>query len=360
MGKCVYFDNAAAAPVDPEMLACFVAESRIHYANAEAVNLLAYRTRKALAQGAKRLSKCLTGEDDHPVIWGNSATELFRMASSLPEFVSSCGSPLEHPALTANLKNFTDYHAIPVNGVGEIAPDGLQSCDLACLFQVQSELGIIQEPVNLFPQLTCRCRLTDAVQAAGKLPLDNGADILIVSGVKFGAPGGAAMLLNPHCRFTDKLLDHAANYRKKAYALSRVSVPLMLALVAAAEKAVSQMDERLKKMSELHDFIRRGTAELGIGTTLPETLPVSPYILNLMLEHQEAAVVVRALGEKDIYVAAGSACSAESGEPSAALTALGIRGKKAYRALRLSFWEGNSMEDGEIFLKELKNVLKNY
>ena len=61
-----------------------------------------------------------------------------------------------------------------------------------------------------------------------------------------------------------------------------------------------------------------------------------------------------------VYAAAGSACSAESGQPSAALTALGIRGKRSFRALRLSFWKNNTVEDGEFFLSELKNVLKNY
>lgn len=362
MGKRVYFDHAAASTVDPEVLSCFVSESRNHYANAEAVNLLAYRARKALDQGALRLSKCLTGADDRPVIWGNSATELFRVAASLPEFASGCASFLEHPALTANLKNFTAYHPIPVGNNGQIMPQtqNRKSCDLGALFQVQSELGMIQEPSKLFPSLSCRCRLVDAVQAAGKIPVEKNADIVIVSGVKFGAPGGAAMLLDPAGEFTEKLLKHAANFRKTEYALSRVSVPMMLAMVLAAEKAVAGMDERFRKISRLNEFIRNGAAGLGIRATLPEKVPVSPYILNLMLENQEAAVVVRALGEKEICVAAGSACSAESDQPSAALTALGIRGKKAYRALRLSFWEGNSLEDGEIFLEELKNVLKNY
>ncbi len=361
MDKCVFFDHAAATKPDPEALECFVTESRTHYANSEAVNRLAYRARTALENAAEKLSFTLTGSKDFQVVWGSSATELFRVAASLPEFSTSWATALEHPALTANLKNFTSYRQIPV--AKNTLPDFPQcdfKADLGVLFQVQSELGIIQDTEKLFPAGSAECRLTDAVQAVGKIPLDKNSDILVISGVKFGSPGGAAMLLAPNGKYTEKLLAHADKMRKNDYALSRISVPQMLAMTFAAEKAVSQMDESFKKVSELNYLIRRGVSEFGITTTLSDSIPVSPYILNLMLPDQEAAVVVRALGEKGIYAASGSACSAESGQPSAALTALGIRGKKAFRALRLSFWKENSIEDGEIFLSELKNVLKNY
>lgn len=361
MNKCVFFDHAAATEPDPEVLEYFAAESRTHYANSEAVNILAYRARTALANAAEKLSLTLTGNKNSPVIWGNSATELFKVAASLPEFSTSWGTALEHPALTANLKNFTSYRQIPVTK--ETLPDFPENdfkAKLGVLFQVQSELGIIQDTGKLFPAGSAEALLTDAVQAAGKIPLDKNSDILIISGVKFGSPGGAAMLLAPDGKFTAKLLEHAEKMRKKDYALSRISVPMMLAMTFAAEKAVSQMNETFKKVSELNSLIRNGAAELGIGTTLSDSIPVSPYILNLLLPDQEAAVVVRALGERGIYAAAGSACSAESGQPSAALTALGIRGKRSFRALRLSFWKNNTVEDGEFFISELKNVLKNY
>jgi len=71
-------------------------------------------------------------------------------------------------------------------------------------------------------------------------------------------------------------------------------------------------------------------------------------------------VVIRALSQRGIFAASGSACSAESNTPSPALTALGFPAKKAYRALRLSFGAGNTLEDAEIFISGLKNVLKNY
>ena len=87
---------------------------------------------------------------------------------------------------------------------------------------------------------------------------------------------------------------------------------------------------------------------------------MSPYILNLLLPEQQSAIVVRALSERGIFIASGSACSAESDTPSAAMLAIGRNRREAYRSLRLSFRGDETPEDADFFLFELENVLKNY
>ncbi len=361
MKKSVYFDYAASSVPDEEALRIFMRESMVHYANAEAVHALSYQARKVLKRAAFQVSKSLFGRDDFPVIWGNSATELFRVLASTPEFRKSCASALEHPALLANLENFSLLQKLPVGRDTRVKGDfsGI-SVDLACCHQIQSELGSIQDTAGFFSEIKGGCRMIDAVQAAGKMPLEKMADVWIISGVKFGSPGGAAMVLAPDGRFTEKILKHAEVCRKSDYAVCRVNIPMMLAMSAALEKAVSGMEENFRKISLINEIIRRGTADMGLIRTLPENVKNSPYILNLLLPAQESAVVVRALSERNVYVASGSACSAESDLPSTALTALGFPAKKAYRALRLSFGVENCEEDAEIFLAELKTVLKNY
>lgn len=361
MEKIVYFDHAAATVPDKEVMAFFAEESLRSYANAEAVHALAYQARTALKSAETRLSQALFGDGGFPVIWGNSATELFRVLATFPEFSSSCASALEHPALLANLKNFTDLALLPVTPTGTPRCGSLsRRCGLGCCHQVQSELGSLGNPGKFFAGSAPLCRAVDAVQSAGKIPLEKDADVWIISGVKLGAPGGAAMLLAPNGRWTDKLLKHVVTARHQDYALSRVSVPGSMALSMAVEKSCANMAENFRKVREINEFLRSKCAEIGINPTLPEGVETSPYILNLLLPEAESAVVVRALGKLGIYVASGSACSAESGRPSAALTALGFPAKKAYRALRLSFSAENSPEDAGIFLDGLKNVLKNY
>lgn len=359
MEKIVYFDHAASTVVMPEILQKFQEYSLRYYANAEAVHLLAYEAREALKRAGESISRSLFGDKDHPVIWGNSATELFRVLASCREFGEAAASALEHPALLANLSNFTRLWTMPVDRGGKILA-AAQTPDICCLHQVQSELGIIQDTAAIFDTVAPRCRMVDAVQSAGKFKLDKNADIWVISGVKFGSPGGAAMVLAPDGVFTDKLLAHAENLRRKDYAVGRISVPLMLTAASALEKAVENMAENGSRIAEINNFIRQQCAGMGIVPTLPETAAVSPYILNLLLPHQESAVVIRALSQRGIFAASGSACSAESNTPSPALTALGFPAKKAYRALRLSFGAENTLEDAEIFISGLKNVLKNY
>ena len=359
--RCVYFDNAAAAPPDEAALEVFLRAAKRHYANTEAVHALAYAARGELTAAGRRLAAALLGKEECPVVWGGSATELFRVIASVPEFSSAAASALEHPALTANLKHFTRLTLLPADRRGTVRVEDADALPpLLAIHQVQSELGVIQPLASLFPASGASCRLCDAVQAAGKLPIFPAADAWVISGVKFGAPGGAALILSPSGRFTERILAHAEACRRRDYSVGRVNLPTILSMVAAAENAVAAMAENRAKAAEIHAFIRQGVAEAGIVPTLPEGADVSPYILHLMLPSQESAVVVRALGARGVYVASGSACSAESGEPSPALRALGISGARLYRALRLSFSGRNSMKDAEIFLSELKTVLKNY
>lgn len=360
MAKLVYLDNAAAMQPDADVIRFYSGCAETYFANAEAVHLLAYNSREALKRAGERLSQLLFDRKDYPVIWGESATELFRVTAAFDGFRTSAASALEHPALLANLRQNSAFTLLKVDRSGNILiPELANAYDLTSSYQVQSELGMIRQMADTaLPR--SGFHLVDAVQAAGKLPLDRNADGWIISGVKFGAPGGAAMLLAPDGRYTDKLLAHAQDIRHQSYAVSRINVPVMLTMVYALEKAVAGMAENFRRAEEFGQLIRDGAAALGIVPTLPPEIPRSPYILNLLLPEQESAVVVRALSAAGIFIASGSACSAESGKPSAALTALGFRREKAYRAMRISFGFANTAEDAEIFLAGLKKVLKNY
>lgn len=356
----VYLDCAAAMPPDAEVLNCYHSMLQEFYVNQEAIHLLAYRGRQALADAERRLAAAVTGDENNPVIWGGSATELFRLLANAPFFRSAVSSVLEHPAVTANLGRLPQFTQFNADKNGLIVPQKTeQTPDLALFHQVQSELGVIQDLDALFDALPGACRAVDAVQAAGKMDVYRNADIWIISGAKFGAPGGAAALLNSRWKFADKFADHARKYRHDEYAAGRVPVAQSLALTAALERCEMRRQSVLPRLQNLRRMIVDRCAVWGVVPTVePEAF--SPYILNLMLPEQQSAIVVRALSERGVFVASGSACSAESDLPSAAVLAIGRKKAAAYRALRVSFGAATTEEDVEIFLFELENVLKNY
>ena len=357
----VYLDCAAAMPPDPEALDFYAVQLREHYANQEAGHALAYRERQMLAAAEARLARTLTGDGENPVVWGATATDLFRLFAATPGWNRVVTSALEHPALTANLRKKELCAIWPAERDGQIVPQALDFApDAAFFHQVQSELGSLPDLPRLFAAVPDACKVVDAVQAAGKLPLAPGADAWIVSGVKFGAPGGAAAILNRRSPFAEKLMEHAKTYRSQEYAAGRVPVPLALTLVRAAEIASTRREREFRRLTALKKRIVESVAAWGVTPTLPETASTTPYILNLLLPTQQSAIIVRALSEVGVYVASGSACQAESGKPSPALRAIGLKKDAAYRTLRVSFGPASDDEAAEFFLSALETALKNY
>lgn len=344
-------------PPDPEVLDFFRRAWQEYPVNQEALHLAAYRCRQVLADAEKRLARTLTGNENDSVLWSDSATGIFRMLGNAPCCKNAVISSLEHPAAAANFRAVLKCRA---DASGRIIPEAAEKVDAVCFHQVQSELGVVQDLSSLFAAYPGACRIVDAVQAAGKMPLYAGADVLVVSGAKFGSPGGAAAIIAEKSPFAGVLLKHAGKFRHADYAAGRVCVPQALTMSFAAEKMAAAMNSAAETAAILKSRIIRRCAAWQIVPTIPECVPQSPFILNLTLPHQQSAIVVRALSAAGVHTAAGSACSAESDSPSAALLAIGRNKNTAYRGLRISFAPSTGSDEVDFFLFQLENVLKNY
>ncbi len=335
----VYFDNAAAARPADAVLDFYRRALAEDYANQEAAHSLGFDLRKKLEDAARRLSHALTGRGDYGVVWGGSGTELFNLIADSPLVAGRkvLTTELEHPALAAALRR----------SAANVVYEG--PADFAATFAVQSEVGLIQDTGAFYAAAFGAVRMLDAVQAAGKLPVPE-ADLTVVSGHKFGAPGGAAILLHPAWPGRRKFLEFAHAYRHTAYRAGRPEAPQMLAMAFAAESCSAG------QVPEINAFLR---AELGKYCTLqPEK--ASPYILHLMLPGVETGVLVRMLAGQGVMVSAGSACSSESKEPSAVLRKLGFSRRDAWSGLRVSFSGRSTLEEAKKFLEALRAALKNY
>ncbi|MDR0932204.1 MAG: aminotransferase class V-fold PLP-dependent enzyme [Victivallales bacterium] len=365
----VYLDWAAAARPRCETIEYYNSLLSRNFANQESAHRLGYEARKELDSAAARLSMALFGNDNYAVIWGTSGTELFRLIADSPLAADKkvVTSLLEHPALMANLRRTArDAKFLAAKSDGELIPVKSEA-DLVAFHLIQSELGRIQVPEKLFDQYPKAIKILDAIQAAGRLPLtDHVADIVAISGHKFGSPGGgAALLVDKRSVCAKVLTEFSKNYRQVDYLIGRPEVPALLALVFAAELSCRDMGESLGRVRELNRFLRRELTNLDlpggkkIFCTIPEELS-SPYILHVMLPGIESGVIVRMLSESGVMVAAGSACSSESRKPSAALLAIGCKKADAWSGLRISLGQDSSLNDAKKLLEALRNVLKNW
>ncbi len=369
----VYLDQAAAARPAPEAIDFYMACIRENFANQEAAHSLGHAARQKLDQAAEELSRALTGEPGWTVLWGGCGTELFHLFAESPAAAGkiAVSSKLEHPALTAALRRTAkEIRMVKPDPAGRIPPDALPEGDVLALHQVQSELGTIQPVAALAAEFRRRSPegivFIDAIQGAAKLPFPRAADVVAVSGRKFGAPGGgAALLIRPAFRGGKQLTQFARRWRHELYRGCRPEVPALLAMAYAARLRAAEREGAARRIAELNAAVRRALENLPlhgggkIRCTVPPEL-ASPYLLHLFLPGLQSGVLVRMLSAAGVMTAAGSACASESPDPSAALRAIGFDRNDAYSGLRIGFGFDSTPEEAKKLVEALKDALKNY
>lgn len=359
----LYLDWAAAAPPEPEVLAEGAKLYREHFANQESGHALGFGLRRVIDAAAESLSRTFWGRGDGRVVWGTSCTELFRLLAASPlvagrRVVSSC---LEHPALNCALRREAgSVDLLRASAAGGLLPEPAEGVSLIALHQVQSELGAVQDLPRLFSAFPGAVRFADAAQGAGRIAFPD-ADIVAVSGAKLGVPGGgAALLLRPGWTGAAKFAGFAAEYRSAEHRIGRVHPVLPPLLAFAAARRAAAAESAFVRVAELNARIRAEVTRIGGASPTIDAANASPYILHLSVPDRQGAVLMRMLSDEGVMVSAGSACAAESRDPSPALLALGRSRKAAYGGLRLSFgWETDSDAAG-FFLSAWKKVLQNY
>ena len=361
----LYCDQAAAARPDEEALACFVSACRTLYANQEAVHYGANEVRRALDDAGSEMVRLLTGGNEFTACWCGSGTGAFQLLESTGFLKGrrAVTSNLEHPALTAMLKRAAgEVTELECTREGRIL-FASGPWEFAAFHAVQSELGTIQDIPALMGALPETCvRFTDAVQQAGKMdlvPAAAASDLIALSGVKFGAPGGGALLVRKNRPWSGAFLKAAAAARHPGYTVPRVHAPEALSMLCALKNRCARLAETLTRMRELNAFLRGELACADLRFTVPAGSS-SPFILHIFLPGKQGAVVVRMLSERGIYAGSGSACASESPSGSSALRAIGYTGQKSFSGLRFSFGRDFSREQAEFLVKNLLEVLKNY
>ena len=337
----IYFDQAAAVRPAPELLDFYRETAARTFCNQEAAHAFAYRLRQELQEAGKRLALAVTGKPMH-VCWGCSGTDVLQAAGRI--FSSRKGgvqlSAMVHPAV-------------------EAAFAGCRAAEAPALTvfpHVESETGLISNAPET-PQDDC-LTFCDAIQSAGKLfPLPD-ADFIAVSGNKLGGMGGGALL------YKDEAYEKLFARLRTDHFLSRPEPAQCLALAHAAGLAAEKKQENELKVREITSFLREkltGTPLPGGGKVQP-TLPeekTSPYILHLLLPGIQTGVLVRMLGDMGAACSAGSACAAESTEPSRILRAMD-HARDAYSGLRLSFGADNTMDEAREFIKIFQQAVREY
>ncbi len=375
----IYFDHAAAAPILPEVQKAYPAFLQELSGNEEAGHAQGYRLRQKRELFASELvSTLLPGVgkyDPQAVFFASDATTLLESVGRIMQkkAVSAWHSPLDHIANSKMLERyFSELKPFKLDSCGVITdlPTAANAPQLIMLTAVQSEIGVFQDLGKLITTLRQTAPeaiiLLDAVQMARFYPYPANLpkpDLMLVSGAKLGAGSGAALLANgKHSAFFKKSFDAL---RSGEHIIGKGDLLQIAALTLAAKCCKAKSLEAQEKLHELNSFLRKNLSDMILPNGKKLILTVNQahgadHILHMILPGYQSGVLVRIFSDHDIMLSSGSACAAETPDPSAILQALNYSREDAYSGLRLSLSPENTLEEAEIFIKTLKAVLQNY
>ena len=374
--KRIYLDNAATTPLSDEARAAMQPYGAELFGNADSRHSFGRDAAAALASARARIAGCI-GAAPEEIYFTSGGTESDNWALKGAALAHGRGrvviSAVEHPAVYESARQLErlgfGLAVLPVDGEGFVSADDLAAVMdgdvfLVSVMSANNETGSIQ-PVRELADIAHSCGAlfhTDAVQAAGSIPLDVkalGCDMLSLSAHKFGGPKGFGALYVKEGVRLEAL--HSGGEQERGRRGGTSDVAGACGTAAALKAAVVRMTEESARVRALKDgFAARvlngiDGARLNGTTDAERTLP---GIVNFRFDGITGEELLFSLDLAGIAVSNGSACSAGSSEPSRTLLALGLTAEEAKGAVRFSFGRGNTAEDAERAYTALRDAVR--
>jgi len=361
----IYLDNNATTPVLPEVLEAMRPYFGEHFGNASSIHHHGQETRAAVERARDSVASLL-GCRPAEVVFTSGGTEGDNLAiaglTGAGDHVIT--SSVEHHAVLHACKHIDetgcDVTYVPVDGRGLVDPDDVRralrsNTKLISIMMANNETGVLQ-PVEDIGKIAVEADVnfhTDAVQAAGKVPIDVkqiGCDVLSISGHKMHAPQGVGALFVRRGTRLQPLFYGGRHERSRRAGTE--NVPGIVGLGKAAELAMQGFEnDDDKKMSTLRDRLQQGIlAQVEEAAVNGDGAARVPNTVNTYFDHIEGEAMVISLDLKGLAVSTGAACSAGAIEPSHVLLAMGLRADRARASVRFSLGKQNTAEDIDLAL----------
>jgi len=368
-----YFDNNGTTQMLPQVLEAmrpFLGES---FGNPSSVYARG-REARAAVEAARESVAHLLGCAAREVVFTSGGTEadnaaIVGMVAAGDHVITST---IEHDAVLnccAYLKRMgVAITAVPVNRQGRVDPDGVRAAlrpetRLISVMLANNETGVLQ-PLEEIGRIAADADVwfhTDAVQAAGKIPISVdriGCDLLAISGHKLHGPQGIGAL---YVRRNTPLrpIIHGG-HQERGHRAGTENVPAIVGLGKAAELAAAGLaDGTLDRIRTWRDRFEAQVLERVESTEVNGAgAPRVPNTSNIFFEYILGEALVVALDRHGIAASAGSACSAGSGEPSHVLAAMGLGATRARSSVRFSLGKLNSEADVEYLMSVLPGAVR--
>jgi len=378
MDKIAYLDNNATTQVAPEVLSAMEPYYKEKFANPSGVYSAAQEVKKDMEKAREKVAELLNA-DPKEIVFTGSGTEADNLAIKGVAYANrdkgnhiiTCVT--EHHAVLYACKyleknGFTVTY-LPVDKYGLVSPGALKKeikkeTILISIMYANNEIGTIQ-PIKELAAIAREKKIyfhTDAVQAAGKIPLDVkdlGVDLLAIAAHKFYGPKGVGALYVKKGVRMHSLIQGGHHERNRRAGTE--NTPGIIGLAKACEIAGQEMEKGTMeaRIRGLRDMLEKGIAE-----KIPEVI-VNGHpekraynTLNVCVKYIEGESMLIHMDLAGICASSGSACSSGSLDPSHVLLAIGLPHEIAHGSIRFSFGKYNTEEDVKKVLEILPPVVE--
>lgn len=382
MFRRVYLDNSATTPVDKEVVEAMMPFLTGKFGNASSIHFFGQEARAAVDKARHQVAGLINARPNE-IVFTSGGTEANNLAiRGLLEANEKYGrhiitSAIEHSAVKNVCEDLEkrgySVTYLPVYDDGLVRIEDIKDAIredtiLISIMSANNEIGTIQ-PVAEIGRLVKKLREagkkiwfhTDAVQAAGKIPVDVedfGCDLLSMSAHKIYAPKGVGAL---YVRRGVRL--HPQNiggHQERERRGGTESVANIAAFGRACEMAKAEMGQTGARLRGMRDRLESAVGEKIPGVVFNGSREERlPNISNISFRSIEGEGLLINLDMQGVAVSTGSACSSGSLEPSPVIRALGRDDELARGAIRFSFGKDNTAEDLDYVLEVLPKAVEN-
>ena len=372
----VYADNAATTKMSRTAVSAMLPYMEEEYGNPSSLHSVGQRAAEALGKAREEVAACL-GCQPREITFTSGGSEADNQAIRTAACIGArkgkkhiVSTAFEHHAVLHTLKKLEkegfEVTLLPVGSTGTVTAEQVEAAvrEDTCLVTVMyanNEIGSVMPIAEI--GAVCRKKgvlfHTDAVQAAGHLPIDVKAqsiDMLSLSAHKFHGPKGVGVLYARTGIPLVSLIEGGAQERGKRAGTE--NIPGIVGMAAALKEACAHMEENAAKVTALRDRLIAGLSEIPHSALNGDPVNRLPGNVSFCFEGIEGESLLLLLDAAGICASSGSACTSGSLDPSHVLLAIGRPHEIAHGSLRLSLSEYNTEEDVNRILAEVPRAVE--
>lgn len=371
-----YFDYNATTPIDPKVFQAMEPYFTQHFGNPSSFHQMGQKSAWALKDARRKAASFFHAAEDSEIIFTSGGTESNTTAilSALSSHESNrmVTTAVEHSSVLKCCQHLVKEKGLRLQVIGvdhegvlnrqELEEALQEPTALVSVMAANNETGVLF-PIEEISRLVKSKKIlfhVDAVQAAGKIPLDMErlqADYVSFSAHKLYGPKGTGILYARRgAPLLPLIVGGSQEWSRRG---GTENLPGIVGFGKACELLARKMDEEAQRLKDIRDFFEAQAAEkIPAACITAQKTPRLPNTSHMIFENIESEVLLAALDQRGIYASSGSACMSGSREPSHVLKAMGFSDQEARSAVRFSFGKETTREAVTNLVFQLEEIIK--